>query len=75
MTDEVSMTPALDKVQDAHFAVEGSPAAAVGALTPGDYLEATKEAYDLMGQVLSEVGSMYILLGSMLQGTEEDAAV
>jgi hypothetical protein len=55
MTEE-SMTPAIDKVMEADKS------------TPEDFLAAAQEAYDLLGQVLSETGSMYILLGSMLGG-------
>ena len=61
-----SMTPALDKV------MEG------GEATPEDYTTAALEAYDLMGMALSEVGSMYLLMGSMLgaiKPKEEDAGV
>ena len=51
---EQSMTPALDKI------MEG------GEATPEDYTAAALEAYNLMGMALSEVGSMYLLMGSML---------
>jgi hypothetical protein len=80
--EEVSLTLALDKVLEAQFAAEpgadGTDGTPVG-LDPEDYFAAALEAYNLMGQALSEVGSMYLLVGSMLgaitPGTEEDAAV
>ena len=74
MTDE-SMTPALDKVMEEQYSSpEEVPER---SLAPEDYVAAALEAYDLMGMALSEAGSMYLLMGSMLgaikPGTEEDA--
>ena len=67
VVDNLSMTPALDKV------MEG------GEATPEEYTAAALEAYDLMGMALSEAGSMYLLMGSMLEAIvprkEEDAGV
>ncbi len=72
-----STTPAIDKVMETQFATETG--LAVPELQPEDYQAAALEAYDLLGQVLSETGSMYLLLGSLLtemtQGSEEDASV
>lgn len=51
---EESATPAIDKVMEKDEA------------SPEDFVAAAFEAYDLLGQVLSETGSMYLLLGSML---------
>lgn len=60
-----SPTPALDQIMAENYAadVEGIERE---SLDPEDYFAAALEAYNLMGQALSEAGSMYLLVGSML---------
>ncbi len=60
-----SPTPALDKVLERQYADEAT-GASVPELEPDLFFAAALEAYNLMGQALSEAGSMYLLVGSML---------